>query len=98
MVELFQSWLIELADTLKAWFVWLVSEVAAFGEWVVAQAASGLTYAGVPDSYLATIGSHASQWNYVLPLYEVVGMATAFFGLWLAVLGIKAVFKIIPGL
>lgn len=87
-------------EILEEWGVWFISWIAEWvrttGEGLVLTLFDGLSLVGVPDSYLVTISTYAAEINYFVPLWEIVGMATASFNVISAVWAIKTGLRFIP--
>jgi len=81
-----------MAAALSAAIVW----VADTGHGLTSLLFDALTLAGVPDSYITPILSYTAQINYIMPLFEVIGMATATFNVLSTVWTIKKVLRYLP--
>lgn len=85
-----------LQKALRYGLTWAIGWVRDTGEGLTQLLFEGLDGAGVPDAYLTSLSAYFSQINYVFPLFEVIGMATATFNVIVAVWGIKTALRYLP--
>ena len=75
---------------------WFVDWIRETGEALTQTLFDSLDLTGVPAEYITWLSDHAASLNYVFPLYETIGMLSAFVQLVFAVMAIKLVLRFLP--